>query len=146
MKRQNIPMLMIVVLAVLGGRSPAAGQIEFQFTFNVPVELHDLHPDIEYFNVRCTITSGSGVSFNGDSPWIELDANQSHSEPVIVQVNRGLPGEPADEAELLAFESCRCQLGLLPGPSQPLLGEVTVRPKEGTSYVNEVSGPIVHGG
>ncbi|TFH32040.1 MAG: hypothetical protein E4G97_03210 [Deltaproteobacteria bacterium] len=129
----------LIVLAVLGlataGSSPAADQV---VTFQVPVKLQSIHPDVTKPTIDCMMLGKDGGIITHSTKVVPISGGNYSGPPVSVPVN-----VTQGQAEIAA--GWRCQLWLFPAAGsgyQPAQGSglPLQQAKPGTPLVYKVEG------
>jgi hypothetical protein len=142
MKTLQLPILLCAVL-LLGGAVFAQQSTPPTLTFNIPVQLNNLHQDVTGIHVACNVyRTGNHIvgSASADIRSIPADGNVNQTLTLVVTQESG-------QDITLANSYAAAFTLIVPGnasaiPTQSPDTPVNYRAKAGTPFVREISGPI----
>ncbi len=141
--RSNAKGALVVCAALLAAPGWAWGQAK-HFTLTVPVEVHSLLSGIQRVNVDCSVATTEGMTdiVGLGGAYKDIDTSTGNFTGNVVVAFDAQPGK--DPASATFY---KCWLTLYAGPTatmQPSAGAMSpaFRPKPGTSFVPEVTGPV----
>lgn len=132
-----------MVLALLLSLNAAFAQAP-TITFTVPVQFTNIHQNITQFRIRGFCYAADGTTVVGEGVTVlDMPADGNLNQDVTVTVHQR-DGQDITRAVtyICHFDLWTPEIGNWAHSSQAGTGMITIQPKENTTYVNQVTGPV----